>query len=441
MISFELFHLLKTAAKTLMLAAVFAPFASFTQPTQESLSDQELESLSAQEQRMLEEIEQEISLNGPYSEELIGLFTELSFHYEEIGASVLAEETIHRVLTVIRANNGFDALEQAPVIRRLISRETARGNVAVTWELEHELLRLAARNPDDLRSAEILRETGDKRMDILRRYDAGEFPHEIVLGCFYDDSLVQQQAALRGSQPMTAVRRLGPEAIIERRNCGAGDRSHARRSLAESAQWFYMQSVNLMRRNGASSSNELPEVLTKLVRTSYLFTNPALGAESLRGLLDYATTNSEAWIPQIVAHVHLADWDLLYASDLGTRFEESAAASYEQAYDLLLEQRIAQDTIEEIFSPEMPVVLPSFVANPLVSDETPQSKGYIDVAFVITEEGKSKQIEVLDATADVPRAAERDLVRTIKFSRFRPRVTAGRFADSAPIVVRYYLND
>jgi hypothetical protein len=68
--------------------------------------------------------------------------------------------------------------------------------------------------------------------------------------------------------------------------------------------------------------------------------------------------------------------------------------------------------------------------------------GYIDVSFVVTEDGKSKHIEVLNtSTPDVPRDAKKDLVRVIKFSRFRPRVTDGRFMDSAPIVVRYYVND
>jgi hypothetical protein len=89
----------------------------------------------------------------------------------------------------------------------------------------------------------------------------------------------------------------------------------------------------------------------------------------------------------------------------------------------------------------MPIVLPAFAANPLISNETSQSTGYIDVSFVITEDGKSKQIEILDTTTDVPRTVARDFVRTIKYSRFRPRMTDGRFAESAPIALRYYLNE
>lgn len=441
-LSFERSHLLKAAATTLAIATVLAADAGLTQPALDPSSDQEFESLSDREQRLIAAVDQELSVNGPYSEDLIGLLTELSFHYEEIGAAVPAEETIRRILSVIRINNGLSSLEQVPLIRRLIGREAARGNVEATWELEQELVKLAVRNPDDVRSAGIFIEMGDKWMDILRRYDAGEFPEEIVLGCFYDDSLVHLQAARRGSRPLRTARSLDHTAGLEARNCGAGARSQARRSLVASAQQYYVQSAMLLRQNEEHAGDELRRVLTALVRTSYLFTNPGLGARSLRSLLDhYERTNPEAWLPQIETRVQIGDWDLLYASHLGTKYERSAAEAYEQAYDLLLEHGIAQDSIDAIFSPDMPIVLPSFVKNPLVSIETPRSRGYIDVAFIIARNGKSRQIEVLETTRDVPRSAERDLVRTIKFSRFRPRVTDGRFADSAPIVVRYHVND
>jgi hypothetical protein len=137
----------------------------------------------------------------------------------------------------------------------------------------------------------------------------------------------------------------------------------------------------------------------------------------------------------------MADWDLLYAGDLGSRYVKTARETYEQAYALMTEHRIDQQTIDEIFAPEIPVVLPAFTGNPLVSLETAQSIGYIDISFVVAEDGKSKDIDIVDTMGDVPRVAERELVRTVKFNRFRPRVTDGRFADSDPIVVRYYVNE
>jgi hypothetical protein len=278
---------------------------------------------------------------------------------------------------------------------------------------------------------------GAKRMAVLSRYDAGEFPPEIVLGCFYDDTQVQERIRFVGSQPLATVR-----TGADGRMCSAGDRTVARRSLAASAQWFYLQAVSVLFQNGESASSEVPEILNEIVRISYLFTNPGLGSMSLENLIAYESENSVERVRRIEALVQRADWDLLYASDLGTRFVQSARETYEQAYQEAVEHGVADESMKQIFSPAIPVVLPSFMANPLVSERTPQSKGYIDVSFVVTEDGKSKQIEVLDtSTPDVSRDAKKDLVRVIKFSRFRPQVTDGQFMDSAPIVVRYYVNE
>jgi hypothetical protein len=120
--------------------------------------------------------------------------------------------------------------------------------------------------------------------------------------------------------------------------------------------------------------------------------------------------------------------------------DESTLALYEHAYRQLEENGIAQASIEEIFSPQTPVVITSG-PNPLVSEETQESTRYIDVAFDITKHGESENIEILDATTDATRGAEKDLVRLIERSRFRPRVTDGQFSDTSQVLVRYYLND
>jgi hypothetical protein len=79
--------------------------------------------------------------------------------------------------------------------------------------------------------------------------------------------------------------------------------------------------------------------------------------------------------------------------------------------------------------------------NRLVSEGTQDSTGYIDVVFDVTKYGASERIEILNATTNVTDAAKGRLVRLISRSRFRPRVTDGQFADTSPIVVRYYLNE
>lgn len=74
-------------------------------------------------------------------------------------------------------------------------------------------------------------------------------------------------------------------------------------------------------------------------------------------------------------------------------------------------------------------------------DGAEESMGHVDLAFEITQYGESRRIEVLDASANVTDANENEIVRRTKQTRFRPRVTGGRFAHSSLVRVRYYLDE
>jgi hypothetical protein len=95
-------------------------------------------------------------------------------------------------------------------------------------------------------------------------------------------------------------------------------------------------------------------------------------------------------------------------------------------------------SIEQIFAPPTPVVLPAFQPNPLERDETRAATGYIDVAFEITKYGRSRAVEVLDA-ANASHGQQQDLIAMIRTNRYRPRLTDGAFADVTPVRMRYYL--
>jgi len=92
-----------------------------------------------------------------------------------------------------------------------------------------------------------------------------------------------------------------------------------------------------------------------------------------------------------------------------------ALDEYEQAYRLL-EQRGDRASIERVFAPPIPVLLPWYSANPLSSEQAGAS-GYVDVAFGVTKFGASRQVEILDSTTNATDADKAQLVRLIKNSR------------------------
>ena len=105
----------------------------------------------------------------------------------------------------------------------------------------------------------------------------------------------------------------------------------------------------------------------------------------------------------------------------------------------MLEQAgVSVASIDELFAPPTPVILPAFEPNPLLRDEARPTTGHIDVAFEITKYGRPRAVEIVDA-ANATTAAKRDLLALIRNNRFRPRLTDGQFADAAPVRVRYYL--
>jgi hypothetical protein len=410
MASFETRRTQKVTARILMLAALAAPCAGFSQPVLESAVNDE------QQRQTIEKIQDTQSAEGPNSASLIDPLAALGLLYRERGEHGLAAAALERAQGVVRFNYGLHSLDQAPLIEQLIRSEEARGNDAAAWDLEQELLDLARRSPDDLRTVPILHEIADKRMDVLRRYVAGEeFPPQIVLGCYYD------------VQPHNPD---GPH------SCQAGNKRDAIRSILTEAQNYYGAAINVFLRREFYSSDELREIEMELVRSSYRYGTYGVGADSLRRLLAYEVANSDPWLSRIDVLIQMADWDLLFENT-----NESALKIYKEAYQQLKKKGIAEASIEQLFSPKTPVVLPTFLPNPLVSVETQGATGFIDVAFDVTKYGESRRIKILDTRTKATDAAKDHLVRLIKRSRFRPRSTDGRFADSSRITVRYYLNE
>jgi hypothetical protein len=158
------------------------------------------------------------------------------------------------------------------------------------------------------------------------------------------------------------------------------------------------------------------------------------GRQSLRRLYAYGAASSASLLSQVEAVVQMADWELLYSR------HGVAVDGYELARAVLEKGGVAEARIDELFLPQLPVVLPAFQPNPLALDESKEVFGHIDVAFEITKYGRGRGIEILDSVG-APQEAQDALVTLIANSRFRPRPTNGRFTGDSHVVVRYHVYD
>ena len=367
-----------------------------------------------------EQIERIQSSQGSNSSELIGPLTNLGLILREQEDRDLAKATFERARHLVRVNYGLSSFEEAPILRQLIQIEEGKGNAAAAWDLEQKLLGLIHRYPGP-RAAPMLKEIADKRADVLRRYSAGEFPPQIMLGCYY------------------AARHRGDGESCPR----SGSSSGVKVALLDEARAYYMDTITMVVQSEGRNADELPELYLALVRALYAHPNEAItgyeGVAILRELHSLAVRNAEPLAVQMNALLHIADWELRFAG--GRKENETAFQFYDALYERFEQADMEQGWMDEVFSPSLPVVLPAFVPNPLASIETPDSAGYIDVAFEITKYGEGKSVEILDTSTNTTDAARLHLRDVIKWRRFRPRVADGAFEDASRVVVRYYLND
>jgi tetratricopeptide (TPR) repeat protein len=405
----------KSAASILCLAALIASPVVHCQLPFEPIAYDDRQA------EIVDDIRAEQTLNGVYSAALVEPLTALSFLYQESGDHTLAIAAIERALQVQRVNYGLRTLDQAPLIQQWIDNAERMGDVAMAWDLEQALIALVHRHPNDLRAVPILREFGDKRMDLLVRYAKGELPPQVVLGCYYDPV----------EDPFS----------IDRRVCHSGSRRVAIQAILREAQSYYRDAIRVMQRNDLYSSEELRELEMEVVRTSYLHGyDPGVGRRSLTRVLAYDVASNAPAETRVASLVQMADWDLMFAN--GRTENGAVLANYETAYRELEKAGGSQTSIVETFSPETPVVLPAFLPSPLKGcEQAAESKSHIDVAFEIDKFGKSDRIKVVGSTDDVTNAAKRNLVRVIARSRFRPQFAAGQVAEDAPVVVRYCLDE
>jgi tetratricopeptide (TPR) repeat protein len=401
MVSIEL-HTPKAPFLLLLLYASVAPAAA-----------PDLDRAVAIEQQILDRIASAQSSEGPHSEALVPLFSELGQLYRNLGREERAAAALEEARGVLRANRGLSSLDEAPLLEELIGIEEHLGYAEEAWQREHDLIALADAHPDDLRAADIYREIGDKRLYLLGRYLGGEFPPQLALGCYYHG---------------------GPNdlAPIER-NCTAGSRSVLITALIVDAWRYYRSAIKALSDNKLYSSTDLHELEMRIVRSAYALGAYSVGRRSLERLLSYDVANDKPSLTRLDSLIEIADWDVAMGR------WSAALDTYERVLAQLRREGVEQKSIDALFAPDVPTIVPTFLPNPLMSRRAAQTTGHIDVTFEVTKFGYARRVRVLDSSTDVPRDARKKLLQEIYRGNFRPRVIDGHFADAAPVVLRYYV--
>lgn len=375
-----------------------------------------LDSAAARQRQLVADIEQTRSEYGPMAAELIEPLDSLALFYDANGDQTPAFATTEQVIQVVRANFGLYALEQVPMLNRLIEYGKAHGDDAYVWQLEQDLQEIARHNPEDLRSVPVLRAIADSRIDILQRYISGDFPPQIVLGCYY---------ALN--------RRIAPH------GCTAGRKGIAAGALLDEAHSNYRRAIDVLSLHELYSSPELKALEMDLIRTSYRYGRYLQGTTACRRAIErltrlhyYDEVNDAAPAARAESLVRAADFQLYCG------WNAPALNDYRAALTILDEGEVPQSGIDRIFAPEKPIEVPTFVDNILDVESADPEGAFVDVAFELTRFGIAQNVEVI---AGGEHAGAETVESRIRRGRFRPFARDGELVDSPRLVVRYFLED
>jgi tetratricopeptide (TPR) repeat protein len=210
-------------------------------------------------------------------------------------------------------------------------------------------------------------------------------------------------------------------------------RELAAQRTSPEARDYYEQAIGLLIRRDQYAGDEIVGLEMGLLNNSYVLHDYDAGRQALIRLAAYEVTRAVPALDRIASLVRLADWDLMFGK------QREAYAGYATAYEMLEREGIDSASADGLFSPDIPVTLPTFFRNPLVSKQTSFTSGHIDVAFDIQRHGIPADVRILDTTTSGDEIVKRYLLSTIERSRFRPVMIQGR-VERASVVVRYYVN-
>jgi hypothetical protein len=442
--------MIASASKLLVAAAAVACGAALAQPTQELVP---IDS----EQDLFKQIDELRAKQGRNAEGLVDPLRALAFEYQETGDHAQAVVALQEARQIIRANRGlFSAtVDEALVLQQQIRSEKELGNGEQVWNLQYDLINIARQHLDDVRMLPVFLELIDDRTQRFEEFSTTNFrelPPGLYVPC--------EPGAVAPGVPVP---------VLDSRACPFGTWAGTVDRLRGAVLRNYADAIAVLIRSGNFASQELRnlekqalslvpsqrrfgcsvENFAKFLESELVDTclDPAGplgggggGGHSLMRLVYYEVRSGAPATARARAYAELGDWylraDHLAIRSKASPADELALRLYEEALAALRQDAAAPESIAEIFLPELPIMLPTHAPNPLATMESPR---FIDIAFTITKYGESGEIVILDSSEDATRAEKKGLMRLIEFGSFRPRAVDGELADSAPVVVRYYL--
>lgn len=393
-------------------------------PSSGEKSDSDRTALSKAVEEHLDSLGEETSLNGERSPGLIDELTALGALYQQLGHHDQAIAALEDAIQTIRINYGLHSLDQVDAVESVVSSRQAEGEYQQANNQREYIRDLVRRNADDPRTVGILSELASSEMDAARRLIRVPAPPEISFTSSSGPDLLRQRSAPPQRPSLIAL-------YSARRDYVAAINAAVRTDTGNAADLFALQDALI---GTVYFEYEHPELYRGGARWRSVDPSPlyVVGLRILQGKVINTVNFRQTPVAIAKALIELGDWYLLFHQN-GIGLDK-----YQLAHDTLVEQGESRETIDRLFSPEVPVPLPVLPAG--IRDTGPGRayRGYIDVAIDINRYGGIRSVDVLGKSSGTFRAIERRLRSYIYRGRFRPRFVDDELVRSDHFAERFY---
>lgn len=351
---------------------------------------------------------------GVYDERLTDQLMGLALAHQNQGEHPEAIKAFKRAIHISRINDGLYSLEHAPMLSHLIDSYVAVNDWDKANDKQYLLYQLKARNYGELNP--ILLESLSKMVEwhlsayqrgssmthLLRAWELNKHAISIIESNFGPDDLRLSEALFRQALTSYHLATLQMSAVTG--DFGSGHQhtiSMNTPKVPEQDQQF--QSMLSPYRDGK----------TALLRRVELYKENQQVPDAKRA----------------EALVDLGDWYFFFNK------RESAIRTYREALEVLAARDETSQYIEQVFG--KPHALTFQVQEDYLPKEKSEKKqeGYVEASFDITASGRARDIKILDSNP--PEMMDSIVERSIKATRYRPRIVDGKPVLTKGVVYRH----
>ncbi|MFT5131617.1 MAG: hypothetical protein ACI9SC_000076 [Gammaproteobacteria bacterium] len=394
------------------------PLSAPVKKSQIIASAEQLETIQYYEKLILE-LE---SSGGVYQNQLSEVLSSLGTTYQSIDQHEAAIDVFQRSLHITRVNDGLYGLNQIPMLEKLIESNSKLRDWDNLDKNYHNLYWISKRHYGD-NNPELLALIDRIGRWHLQAYELEpgpeSFSHLINAESLYNKSVEILQLH-SGKYDIRLINALYGIALT---------------NYQIAAQVSNAENFDDIRAGYRESSEARRMLQEERARQDLIMHSYTKGKVAMNQIVDIHANNPILPVDtQAMAMTHLGDWYLLFNK------RNSAAETYEQAYQLLQNDGMDPEKIDRLFG--QPRTLPA-IHLPVQNKEDllPENPSYVLASFDVSSSGKAQNIQIIESEPEDNESYLRRAKRSIAATKFRPRFENGKPVETTGVSLRYVFTD